>query len=283
MLGNEQKEARIKRAQDHFASIQKGLGLRRPDLPHHLGPDLCRIWRIADIDEVQVVRAKAIIRLEDLLDELSDPALSRVVRTSYNFSLDPETSHLKLSARQGALAAQERERYSSRTIQRLTQQFQRQMLLRLRTPFDDLSSVRIDSTLRREQQFALPNARSRSQQIPMVCRSVQRLYSRVDPAQEAIREFLGAEVHVPTSRAVNTSTSGNWLCVFSDSERLDRYRRATSAPWTALPEVTTGADIARRVSVRMPGVGILLNPSPHRGGNPYDTLMLPPETVRQVA
>jgi hypothetical protein len=283
MLAPEQRNALLKRAEKSFASIHKGLGVRRPDLRTRLGPELRTLWQVADLDSPQVVLAKTVIRLEDLLTELSDDSLSMVVPTSYNFSLDLETSRLPLSGRQKSLATQEGESLSERTVQRRIEEFQTAMGERLRRCFDPIPQERVEVTILREQRPISRDQRTNAPRAQKVCRSVQRLYSQVDPAEEAIHDFLGAQVHIPTPAVVSTFAFGRWLCVFSDGERLTTYRQATNAPWTTRPAVRTGADLARQISADLPGVGILLNPAPRRDGDPGDTLMLPPETVRSIA
>src|SRR4051794_34268539 len=86
-------------AEHRLHSLHKGLGIRHPDLRKRLGSELRKIWRIADDDDLEIVRAKAIYRLETILRKFSDPQLSMVVRTYYNIYLDPPARDLPLGER----------------------------------------------------------------------------------------------------------------------------------------------------------------------------------------
>src|ERR1700712_5115075 len=96
----------LKKVKDAVRRLPKGLGIRRGDIRAWMGPELCARWGIAPDDAIEVVRAKIVIRLEDVLVTMSDPLMASAVKTSFNFSLEQATGELLLGKRSEALQAQ---------------------------------------------------------------------------------------------------------------------------------------------------------------------------------
>lgn len=116
-----------------------------------------------------------------------------------------------------------------------------------------------------------------------LARSVRQMNTpAITLVDEALRNFLSDKVYEPrlgSGRATVNTEIGDWLCVFSDVDRLVVYRDAVGADWSHPPLAKTGAEIVLEIVHSGQRLGILCDPSPRLGGSSQDTLMLPPDEV----
>ncbi|MEU4519501.1 hypothetical protein AB0F52_12385 [Amycolatopsis sp. NPDC024027] len=79
----------LERAAKAAVKLRTRKGVRRTALHRDLGPDLRRVWHIADDAPPHRVRAIVFLRLSDVLATLGDPELEAIVSTAYNIRREP--------------------------------------------------------------------------------------------------------------------------------------------------------------------------------------------------
>jgi len=272
----------LKKVKDAVRRLPKGLGIRRGDIRAWMGPELCARWGIAPDDAIEVVRAKIVIRLEDVLVTMSDPLMAAAVKTSFNFSLEHETGELLLGKRSEALQAQGCAGLSMRNISRLLEKFLLEVDRSLAYALGAIPEARIQHVIAREHRPQRPPGSVDLEE------KARGLWKSRDPIQDAVTAFLAAEVHTPrtkSNRPVNGSAadSGDWLCVFTDRRRLDAYRQEVRPPWLVETEIKKGAELVLDLSRQGNRAGIVVNPSPKLGEIAPDNLLLPLELLRELA
>jgi hypothetical protein len=272
----------LKKVKDAVRRLPKGLGIRRGDIRAWMGPELCARWGIAPDDSIEVVRAKIVIRLEDVMVTMSDPLMVAAVKTSFNFSLDHATGNLLLGKRSEALQAQGSPGLSMRNISRLLEKFLLEVDRSLAYALGAIPAARIQHVIARERRPQYPPG-----SIDLEGK-VRGLWKPKDPVEEAVDAFLAAEVHTPRTKSnrpatAGTSDSGDWLCVFTDRRRLDAYRQEVRPPWSIESEIKKGAELVLDLTRQGNRAGIVVNPSPKLGEITPDNLLLPLELLRQLA
>jgi hypothetical protein len=273
----------LKKVKDAARRLPKGLGIRRGDIRSWMGPELCARWGIAPDEAIEVVRAKIVIRLEDVMVTMSDPLMAAAVKTSFNFSLDHPTGNLLLGKRSEALQAQGCPGLSMRNISRLLEKFLLEVDRSLAYALGAIPEARIQHVIAREHRSHRPPGSLDLEE------KARGLWKPKDPVQKAVDAFLAAEVHTPRTKSnrlaiASTPDSGDWLCVFTDRRRLDAYRQEVRPPWSIESEVKRGAELVLDLTRQgNRAAGIVVNPSPKLGEIAPDNLLLPLELLRQLA
>jgi hypothetical protein len=267
--GGGKKHAAAKSARDAAANLQKGDGVRRFGLHGDLGPELRRIWHIADDARPRRVSAIVFLRLEAVLGRTNQPKLDPVVRTAYNMC--PRS----LAGNKGDRLA-ELPKPSTRTCDRWLKRFQEELLNSLAEPHVELDAEEIR---RAERRFDRP---------PAIEESGARDSTPTHGASErGLDDFVRAfAVHSwcsPADRTddpmtVGLGKRGFWLCAFDTPDRLAGYRAATGAPWPS-EVVRRGRELVGAALVRRVPAGILVNPSSVRGAGTAESYALPPSVL----
>ncbi|MFJ7218482.1 hypothetical protein [Amycolatopsis sp. NPDC098790] len=263
--------AAVGRAADAAASLQKGDGVRRLDLHGDLGPDLRRIWHIADDDPPSRVAAIVFLRLEAVLDRLNRSKLETIVRTAYNTGTRP------LAGNKGDRLTSLPDGPSPRTCDRRLEPFQRLLEKSLGGPQPELDPDELRRAERRFEPHAAV-AESDARESSPTSLSVPR--SEVD---HFLRSFAVHSWCAPAGRdgdavTVALGARGSWVCVFDTPARLAGYRAATGAPWPA-EIVRKGRELVGTALLRPEPAGILVNPSDRRGTGTAESLALPPSVL----
>ncbi|WP_410674614.1 hypothetical protein [Amycolatopsis sp. cmx-4-68] len=261
--GNGARDAALTRAEDAASRLQKGAGVRRRNLHADLGPELRRIWHIADDDPPQRVRAIVFLRLTAVLDALADRKLEPVVRTAYNIGPEP------MAGQKGArMASLPRDR-TERTYNRWLEQFHQRLADGLGGPQRVLTA---DEIRRAERRFA--------HRAPAGNGTAVTLISAFHcGADDVVTAFLADSWHAPADEdgvpvVVPLAARGSWLCVFPDRNALDDYRSATGAPWRFAVS-RPGREFAKCARARPEPTGVLVNPSSARGTGAEAAFSLP--------
>lgn len=283
MAARHDPKSRSARAVESFQSLHKNLGVQQSNLYDRLGPELRALWRIGGDDLLSDVRRKVIAALQEVVAEVgSGEDLETVVSYRYNYSLPPEVSKLALGTRELRLQRLKGPGFSPRNVLRIIKPFQEEMRKRLTRPLP----LTVDTTA--PEGLATPVAETR---VPgsgrptrtRLATSVRRMNSpAIALVDEALRNFLSGDVYEPRpagGRVIVNTETGDWLCVFSDVDRLTVYRDAVGADWSHPPLAKTGREIILEIVRSGQRVGILCDPSPRLGGSSQETLMLPPDEV----
>ncbi|MET8998009.1 hypothetical protein [Amycolatopsis sp. NPDC004169] len=108
----------------------------RPAAASDLGPELRRIWHIADDEPPHRVAAIVFLRLEAVLDRLNRQKLEKIVRTAYNTDTEP------LAGNKGDRLKSLAGGPSLRTCDRWLEPFQKLLAASLGGPQDRLAPER---------------------------------------------------------------------------------------------------------------------------------------------
>jgi hypothetical protein len=241
----------VGRAIDAAAGLQKGDGVRRLDLHGDLGPELRRIWHIADDDPPSRVAAIVFLRLEAVLDQLNRPKLEAIVRTAYN------TDDRALAGNKGDRLKSLSDGPSPRTCDRRLEPFQKLLAKSLTGPQSRLDLAEVRAAEHRFDPRAAIGEFGPRESGPVTL---------VDPRADVdhfLRAFALRSWLTPADRdgdpmVVTLEERGSWVCVFDNPDRLRLYRAALVRPEPA---------------------GILVNPSRRRGSGTAESLALPPSVL----
>ncbi|WP_370945950.1 hypothetical protein AB5J62_43820 [Amycolatopsis sp. cg5] len=272
----------LKLAKEAARGLHKALGVRKPGIRKKLGAELCALWGIDDGDSIEVVRAKIVIRLEDVLGVIRDEQMTLAIKTAFNFSLDEEVSALQYGGRCAWLQSQGGKGLSTRNVPRLLDDFFAELDRSLDSPLAPVPDGRIRQVVAREGRNPT------WEDAAGLDGKVRGLWEPKDPAGEAIDAFIDASVYEPRTldnrpAIVSVPESGAWLCVFGDQRRLDVYRHVVRPPWSDAVAIKRGADIVLGMTRASRHAGIVLNPSPQLGQIALDVLVLPRELVAELA
>lgn len=243
--------------------LQKGDGVRRGNLHDHLGPELRRIWHIADDDAPQRVRAIVLLRLKDVLASVGDRNLEPIVFAAYNIGREPMAGH------KGARLAGLPDGLSVKTYDRRLEPFQRQLAAGLR----GRQRVLTEEEIRRAERWF---SRHPSMGNNPVAALISGFHCEAD---EIVRAFLDDSWHAPADESgapevVPLGERGSWLCVFPDRNALTDYRTATGAPWRFTVS-RSGREFAGCARARPEPTGVFVNPSRTRGSGAEAAFSLP--------
>jgi hypothetical protein len=261
----------VGRAVDAAAGLQKGDGVRRLDLHGDLGPELRRIWHIADDDPPSRVAAIVFLRLEAVLDQLNRPKLEAIVRTAYN------TDDRALAGNKGDRLKSLSDGPSPRTCDRRLEPFQKLLAKSLAGPQTRLDLAEVRAAEHRFDPRAAIGESGPRESGPATL---------VDPRADVdhfLRAFALRSWLTPADRdgdpmVVTLEERGAWVCVFDNPDRLRLYRAAAGAPWSA-EVVRKGSELVGAALVRPEPAGILVNPSRRRGSGTAESLALPPSVL----
>lgn len=252
--------------------MQKGDGVRRLDLHGDLGPELRRIWHIAEDDPPSRVAAIVFLRLEAVLDRVGRSSLGTIVRTAYNTGPQPlagnKGDRLKTLSGTGP---------SPRTCDRRLVPYQKALARSLAEPHVRLDAEEVRRAQRRFEP-RVPTGESGHGEIGAATLIAPR--SDVDCF---VRSFAVNSWCAPAGRdgdpvTVALGARGPWVCVFDSPARLAGYRAATGAPWPA-EIVRKGRELVGAALVRPEPAGILVNPSERRGTGTAESFALPPSVL----
>ena len=263
--------AAVGRAVDAAAGLQKGDGVRRLDLHGDLGPELRRIWHIADDDPPSRVAAIVFLRLEAVLDRLNRSKLEMIVRTAYNTGTRP------LAGNKGDRLKSLADGPSPRTCDRRLEPFQKLLAKSLSGPQPDLDP---DELRRAERRFEAHAAIAESSLRESGSGPLSVLPSEVD---HFLRTFAADSWCAPAGRdgdalTVALGARGSWVCVFDTPDRLAVYRSAAGVPW-GTEIVRKGRELVGTALLRPEPAGILVNPSHRRGTGTAQSVALPPSVL----
>ncbi|RSM36652.1 hypothetical protein DMA12_39550 [Amycolatopsis balhimycina DSM 5908] len=263
--GGGKPAAAVGRAADAAASLQKGDGVRRLDLHGDLGPDLRRVWHIADDDPPCRVAAIVFLRLEAVLDQVNRPKLEQIVRAAYNTESRP------LAGNKGDRLKNLSGAPSPRTCDRWLEPFQKALAKSLGGLQPVLSP---DDVRRAERRFEPSPATEESDR-----RESGPPPEDAFPDPGFVSAFAARTWCVPTGPdgdpvPVALGPRGSWVCVFDTPARLAEYRAVTGAPWPA-EIVRKGRELVGTALVRPEPAGILVNPSSRRATGAAESQALP--------
>lgn len=237
-------------------------GVRRPKLHHDLGPDLRRVWHIADDAPPHRVRAIVFLRLSDVLATLGDPDLEAIVTAAYNIRREPlaEQKSTRLAGLPGL---------SEKTYGRRLESFDEQLAVSLQRRQRLLEE---DEIRRAERWFSRPPLSADNAATALISG-----FHR--DADEIAHVFLEDPWWAPADESgvpevVPLGRLGCWLCVFPDEAALNGYRRVTGTPWRFAVQLS-GREFAKCACAQPVPTGVVVNPSRTRGRGAEAAFSLP--------
>jgi hypothetical protein len=238
---------------------------------------------------VDRVRAVVVLRLKAVLDEIGDRDLAFVIWTAYNLGFVPATANLGDRLRHLKLAG-----LSDRTCRRRIEIFHDHLERSLGRAHPGLGEADLRpaklwlalNTPPDEQLVVVPAPRGEMTEL-------LRILSTPDAERapllvsRSIDVFLAGRGFAPAGgdgRAlpVELGAWGAWLCVFTDSARLDAYRAVAGPRWRRTVEAS-GRDFVRDAHDRPEPTGVLINPSARRGADAETAFPLPPIEIARLA
>ncbi|MFK0249638.1 hypothetical protein ACIQUM_33480 [Amycolatopsis azurea] len=255
-------------------------GLWQDGLARALGPELRRIWGIADDAEPGRVREIVLVRLNRVLVGLNRPEMPAIVWAAYNVGVSSPGEESGSVERLNRLIEEGGVKRSFRTCTRRLDEF-------LQAVKDGLSAVQepiTDEELGWAARKLAENSRHDAPEPAGLSAAIRRLRAPVEPV---LKMFLDDTVHGPADGdgvplTAKLGAGGEWFCVFTEERLLAGYRESTGANWPRT-ERWAGRDVVRTAAGRIFPTGVLINPSPVAGTGIDATLPLPPDEIARLA